>query len=866
MELDTHSPHPREPESRLTEIYARFRSELVSDIAYTLFFDLDGHSRQFLGKTMIRFELKHLVDDLSVDFSDGVVEKLRVNGRDIDANYNGSFIALDKEFLRNGPNSIIVWYRQPYSSDGAGLHRFTDPEDGRVYVYSHFEPYDANRAFPCFDQPDLKASYTLEVKAPANWHIISATPENEIEELADGKLWRFPESQKFSTYILPLHGGQFRVWENRSGKIPLRLYSRYSMARHVEVDDWFRFTQIGLDFFAAYFAMPFPYDKYDQLIVPEFNIGGMENVAAVTYNERYLKRGEYTAEDRETLADVLLHELSHMWLGDLVTPDWWNGLWLKESFATYMASLALAKGTEFENAWHTFFSGSKQRAYEADQWVTTHPVEVPVDDTRDAFAHFDAITYQKGASVLTQFAHYVGEDKFRDGIRLYLQRHAGQATTLEDFINAVSEVSGKDLTGWVNDWLKAAGLNTIQVQTESRGGTIRSLEIHQSAPVDYPVLREHRIQLGLYRIDPQRNEIEARSIAVTIAGQTSLIKSLEGESAPDLIFPNLEDWGYVKVRLDAESLRTLAAALRNFQDPFLKSMLWQTLWDMALDAVLPLSEYADLIRSHLPGEQDRRIVRQVTATAISTLNIMFRLRPQSEAALAHYGNYLESLAWQQINANESGSDLQKLWLDTYACLAHTTRGLTQLRELLDERVHRKVIVDQDRRWQIVSRLNEFDFEDAEEIAETESSNDGSDAGQRMFIATLAARPDMEMKLEWLDEIQHRKSPLPLARKRAAMQRLFPAHQQSFHKDLAEEILKSLKGVSDFGSDSFLSSYAQLIPVFGDPGCSELLEKYIRLSEGMHPILAKRLRVARQDNERLITIGKLLDQTVGAQKK
>lgn len=864
MELDTHNAHPREAESRLTEAYARFRSELLSDIAYTLFFDLDGHSRQFLGKTTIHFELKHLVDELSVDFSGGIVEKLRVNGRDIEPDYNGSFISMDREFLRNGPNSIIVWYRQPYSSDGAGLHRFTDPEDGRVYVYSHFEPYDANRAFPCFDQPDLKASYALEVKAPANWHIITATPENEIEELADGKMWRFPESQKFSTYILPLHGGQFRVWENRTGKIPLKLYARHSMARHVNLDDWFGFTQIGMDFFSAYFAMPFPYEKYDQLIVPEFNIGGMENVAAVTYNERYLKRGEYTAEDRETLADVLLHELSHMWLGDLVTPDWWNGLWLKESFATYMASLALATGTEFENAWHTFFSGSKQRAYEADQWVTTHPVEVPVDDTRDAFAHFDAITYQKGASVLTQFAHYVGQEKFRDGIRLYLQRHAGQATILEDFIKAVSEVSGRDLSGWVNDWLKTAGLNTIQAHTESRAGKIRNLEIHQSAPVDYPVLREHRLQLGLYQFDPQRNEIEARSIPFTIAGKTSLVKSLEGESTPDLIFPNLGDWGYVKVRLDPDSLRTLNGTLRHFQDPFLKSMLWQTLWDMARDAVLPLSDYADLIRNHLPGEKDRRIVRQVTATAISTLDIMFRLRPQSEVALTQYGNYLESLAWQQINAHESGSDLQKLWLDAYACLAHTTRGLTQLRELLDERVHRNVSVDQDRRWQIVSRLNEFDFEDAEEIAETESSNDGSDAGQRMFIATLAARPDMEMKLEWLDEIQHRKSPLPLARKRAAMQRLFPAHQQDFHKELAEAILKSLRGVSDFGSDSFLSSYAQLIPVFADADCSELLEKYIPISEGLHPILAKRLRVARQDNERLVAVGKLLDQAIGNQ--
>jgi aminopeptidase N len=866
MELDNTIAASRDSEGRLTEAYARYRSQLVSDVAYELFFDLDGFARQFLGRTMIHFELKELADNLSVDFSGGVIDKLRLNGRDIEPDYNGHFINLPREFLRKGPNSIILSYRQPYSSDGAGVHRFTDPEDGRVYVFSHFEPYDANRAFPCFDQPDLKARFTLEVKAPKDWQIVSAKRETGIQQLDDGRLWSFPQSECFSTYIFPLHGGQFQVWENRSGKVPLRLFARQSMSRHVNIDDWFGFTQIGLDFFGAYFAMPLPYEKYDQLIVPEFNIGGMENVGAVTYNERYIKRGEYTAEDRETLADVILHELSHMWLGDLVTPDWWNGLWLKESFATYMASVALASGTEFEHAWHTFFSGSKQRAYEADQWVTTHPIEVPVEDTRDAFAHFDAITYQKGSSVLTQFAHFVGQDKFRDAIRLYLQRYAGQATSLDDFIEVVSEVSGKSLSGWVNDWLKTAGLNTIQASWEDRSGKITSMALLQSAPRSHPVLREHRLQLGLYDLHDQSEEIRARTLPVTISGQASQIQALVGDKTPDLVFPNVDDWGYIKVSLDAKSLQTLKGKLRNFSDPFLKSMLWQTLWDMAQDATLPLNQYADLVRNHLPDERDRRIVRQVTASAIATLSILFRLQPSAQKALASYGNYLESLAWQQVNSNDPGSDLQKLWLDAYTGLAHTPRGLTQLRELMDERVHRHIDVDQDRRWQIVAKLNEFDFEDAEEVAEAESSGDGSDAGQRMFIATLAGRPDMEMKVEWLDEIQFRKSTLPLARKRAAMQRLFPAHQQGFHQELAEEILKSLPGVSDLNSDSFLASYAQLIPVFATPDCSALLEKYIRSSKGLHPILAKRLKVARQENERMIAIGKLLEESaVGNQE-
>jgi aminopeptidase N len=375
-------------------------------------------------------------------------------------------------------------------------------------------------------------------------------------------------------------------------------------------------------------------------------------------------------------------------------------------------------------------------------------------------------------------------------------------------------------------------------------------------------LREHQVQIGLYQVDKQRNTIHSRSLPVTIRGEETRISALDGEEEPSLVFPNFGDWGYLKVKLDPVSLNSLNTHLRLFQDPFLKSMLWQTLWDMARDATLPLNEYAELLRNHLPGEQDRRILSQVAATAVETLNILFRLQPSSAKALEEYGNYLESMAWQQVNSCDKGSDLQKLWLDTYTVMAHTQRGLTQLQELLNERIHRNIAIDQDRRWQIVARLNEFDFEDAEELAEIESSNDGSDAGQRMFIATLAGRPDMEMKLEWLDEIQHKKSPLPLARKRAAIQRLFPAHQQNLHSQLAEDILASLPKISETASDSLLSSYSMLIPVFGTAQCSDLLEEAIASSRGFHPILAKRLRVAKQENARVIAIGKLLEKSLG----
>jgi len=855
----------RDAEGLLTQEYARYRSARVSEVEYELEFDLDGHSREFLGLATVRFTLSDKLDPITVDFTGATIDGLRINGRDIEApDYNGWFITVPPDELRRGPNSVIVRYRQPYRNDGAGLHRFTDPEDGRVYLHTHFEPYDANRAFPCFDQPDLKASFTLKVKAPKPWIIVSALPEADIQELSDGKLWTFPKTPRFSTYIFPLHGGQYRSWEAKAGKIPLRLFARHSMAKHVNPDDWFDFTRKGMEFFQAYFDMPYPYEKYDQLIVPEFNIGGMENVAAVTYNERYVKRGGYSAEEREAIADVMLHELSHMWFGDLVTPDWWSGLWLKESFATYMGTLAQASATEFQSAWHTFFSASKQKGYEADQWPTTHPVDVPVEDTKYAFAHFDAITYQKGAAVLTQLAHYVGQDRFRDGVRLYLKRHAGGATELKDFISAVTEAAGKPLDTWEETWLRQAGLNTLKAGFACRGDRVKTMSIEQSCCGSHPTLREHRIQLGTYNIDKESGRVTTQAYPITVSGKQTRVADLEGEPCPDLVFPNHGDWGYIKVELDELSLEALKSDLGKFKECFVKSMFWQTLWDMARDAKLPLTEYAELLRRHLPGEEDRRILRQVNATAVATLDMMFRLQPASSSCLQTQGAQLESLAWTQLHEHEAGSDLQKLWLDAYTSMAHTNKGLDRLRSLLDERNQRRVKVDQDKRWQIVARLNEFDFEDAEELAEIESSNDGSDAGQRMFIATLAGRPDMEMKQEWVDELQLRRSPLPLARKRAAMLRLFPAHQKDFHVSLSEEILASLPDVSSYPSDAFLSSYSMLIPVLGDQTCADQLQNAISTLTGLHPILEKRLRVAEQENARQMAIGRLILASTGKQ--
>lgn len=365
--------------SYLEESYARIRSKQVSNVAYKLKFNLSGDKAEFSGQVEISFDLLNNKQDLTLDFSDGDVSRVNLNGQDIEIDYNSWFISIDRSMLTQGPQKIVVEFTHPYSKTGSGLYRFIDPEDERVYIYSDLEPYDANRIFPSFDQPDIKATYDMEVEVPSDWLVVTSRKETNVVDKGETKLWQFPISEKFSTYIFSLHAGHYHIWESKAGDIPLRLMARQALAEHVVIEDWFEITRQGFAFFQDYFEVDYPFHKYDQLIVPDFNSGAMENTGAVTFSERFIRRGSYTTEERERIANVILHEMAHMWFGNLVTMDWWNGLWLNESFATYMAYLSATEATEFNRAWHSFFSRTKRWAYNTDEQVTNHPIELPVD-------------------------------------------------------------------------------------------------------------------------------------------------------------------------------------------------------------------------------------------------------------------------------------------------------------------------------------------------------------------------------------------------------------------------------------------------------------------------------------------------------
>ena len=791
-------------EDALTFDQARQRKSRIGDVHYQLFFDLTSSQQYFSGSTLVRFELSDVESSLTIDLSGAQVDRVAINGVEVAAGYNGFFITLPATSLKAGSNEVQVEYRQDYGKDGTGLHRFTDPEDGLTYLYTYLWPYYANRLFPSFDQPNLKATFDLQVTAPAGWTVVSAAP-GEISESNDlVSSWTFATTPKMSTYIFSLHAGPYRMWEEMAGDVPMRLFARQSLAGYVAVEEWFEVTRGGLDFYARYFDIPYPFGKYDQLIVPDFNIGAMENIAAVTFSEDFVQRKASDRFEREGRAGVILHEMAHMWFGDLVTKDWWNGLWLNESFATLMANIALIESTEFTDAWHRFFTENKQNAYWKDSRVTTHPIEVPINSTADFFSVFDAITYQKGSSVLKQLAHFVGYENHRLGVSNYLKKHAYGNTTLQDFIDAQSETAGRNLDGWSQQWLYKAGFNELAAEIECKDGRLSRLAIRQSAPDEYPQLRQQKVQVALYRLN--QGSLSADSVFdVEIEAAVTLVNEAVGEICPLFAFPNHDDWGYARVILDDAAIEAIDGRIQQLEDPLARSMLIRALYDMSKSGRMPIRDYVVLAFKELQQESNIRVLAQLTGSISSSIKLLYRLRPESGAALAEILPVVEEGAWQLVT-RENDPDRARLWFNLLLGSSSGTVAQDRLRSLLDESVNLPAVqLSEDLRWKVLVKLSALGVSDYDFLLSSERERDPSDQGQKFAIAADASRPDSSVKQHWIKQVTDPESELGLAKQRYAIGALFPENQTGIQAEQLDTILQSLPGLSD-RDPYFLSSY------------------------------------------------------------
>ncbi len=850
----------RQASESLHADYAEMRAKQVSNVSYNLTVNIDNKSESFSGISTLNFELaKNNVNDLTIDFDEGTISSILVNGKPAKFEYEKWFITLPASELLAGKNIIEISYQRPYATDGSGFHRFVDPENGEVYLYTDFEPYDANRLFPHFDQPDLKATYALKVNAPSHWQIISATRETSITENGDTKHWTFPVSAKFSSYVFSLHAGNYAVWEDNFEDIPLRLFARQSLAEYVNTEEWFRPTKQSFAFFNKYFDVRYPFVKYDQVVAPDFNAGAMENVAAVTFNEGYIARGEKSTQAKMSLANVIAHEMAHMWFGDLVTMRWWNGLWLNESFATYMANLAIAEASDFENNWDVFYSGTKQWAYRSDDSVNTHAIELPVASTGEALSNFDGITYGKGASVLKQLPYYLGEENFRVGVSNYLKKFSYKNTDLDDFIGELGKAAGKDMQQWTQDWLYNAGLNTIKVDYQCADNKITQFTINQTAPDGYPTLREQKVQIGLYNLNDNAMTLTSAT-PVMYKGAKTQVSEVIGKTCPDLVYPNEADWGYVKVDLDDKSLTAVQNHINAIENTTMRLMLWQSLSDSVNDANLSAENFVNFAIANIAGETDYNVTRKIAGSLTSALGYLTtatRLKQKDYSALY---SEVEALYLSLLQQAEPGSDFQKLWYSRYVNVSKTSKHLANLQNILHGEMNFDgMTIDQDKRWTLVAKMNRYQHGNYQALLKAEQENDKSDTGVKNAIYAEVLRPEPAIKDKWFNVVINNPEQLKLSTLRYIMWGLFPSEQRVLQAPYKARILAHIPTLNQGSDLSLLESFTStMLPAQCTPESEQELADLITQYQGMKPQALKSVKATHQNIGRCIKALKLLN--------
>ena len=846
----------------LSQEDAAARSARVSNVDYVLDFTLTG-KESFAGTTTATFDLKDTDAALTLDLDKATVKSVTVNGKPVEARYNGWFITIAPQDLAKGRNTVTVAYERLHSTNGEGLHRMVDPVDGRVYTYSHFEPAAAHQMFAVFDQPDLKATYSVTVTAPADWTVVTTTRETAVADAGAGKRWTFKTSKKLSPYNFSLHAGPYKVWEDNSARYPMRLFARQSVASQVTPEDWFRYTKAGLVFFDEYFGIPYQFEKYDQLLVPDFLYGAMENAGAVTFAEAgFMYKAAMTAEQKQRLAAVIMHEMAHQWFGDLVTMKWWNGLWLNESFASFMGTLATAEATEFKDAWQAFYQTGKQAAYVQDQKVTTHPIEVPVPSSANAFDNIDAITYSKGASTLKQLRHLLGEETFRKGVHNYLVKYQWRNATLQDFIGSLGEAAGRDLGGWTREWLYQPGVNTIEASYTCSGGKgggkIAGFTLGQSAPSKaLPTLREQRVQVAAFKLDGGKLSL-VRNEPVTYKGAETAVPALNGAACPDLVYPNYQDWGFAKVQLDKRSFETARSSLSQVEDPLLRAMLWQSLWDGVRDAKLPLNEFIKVALNNAPQEKDYTLLGDVVGKIVASKGYLDAMN-LNDAYAKQTARALEDMAWQGVVAHKGNDNFQRRWFGAYLNLASSDEALARLAGLLDGNAATEGLqVNQDQRWAIIGRLNRYNYRGAAALVEAEQARDKSDTGQGAAVAAIASRPDAKTKAEWLATIEDLKTRLPFSRVRTAMHSIYPAEQGKLGEQSAARRLASLPALDKAAGPVFMRSYAtSLIPAGCTPQSVQRLQRAADQMKDLSAFTRRSLLDTLQEDQRCVAIKKAM---------
>ncbi|MDT3440496.1 MULTISPECIES: aminopeptidase N [unclassified Pseudofrankia] len=730
--------------NNLTRDEASARARLLNVSSYDVELDLTTGHETFASTTTVTFTATEPGATTFIELAAPAVREIALNGVALDPAevFDGDRITLAN--LAES-NRLVVAADCAYSRTGEGLHRFVDPVDEAVYLYTQFETYDAHRMYACFDQPDLKASFTLSVTAPADWKIISNGPVAAVTEAAIGvRVIRFLQTPVMSTYITALVAGPYHEVRDHHDGIDLGLYCRRSLAEFLDPAELFEITRQGFDFYHRVFDYRYPFGKYDQLFVPEFNAGAMENAGCVTFLEDYVFRAKVTEARRERRAETILHEMAHMWFGDLVTMRWWDDLWLNESFATYMSVLAQVDSTRFTNGWTTFANAEKAWAYRQDQLSSTHPIVADAVDMDAVRTNFDGITYAKGASVLKQLVAWVGQEEFLAGLRSYFRAYEFGNTELRDLLDELEKSSGRKLTAWSRDWLETTGVNTLRPRFETdSSGLFTAFDVVQepasSPPTASQTLRPHRVAIGLYDRDEKGDLVRRERVELDVVGELTEVAKLVGARRPELLLVNDDDLTFAKIRLDDDSLRTLVSDIGKVRASLPRTLCWAAAWDMTRDAELAARDYVQLVLSGADAEDDIGVVQTLLARAALTLDSYGDPANRSAALRA-----LCARAEELMRAAPGGSDLQLVFTTTFA-QAEDPGQVEKIRAIFEGRdVIEGLALDTELRWTLLTQLVARGVYGDAEI-DAELARDATAAGEKRAATARSARPTPDAK-------------------------------------------------------------------------------------------------------------------------
>jgi aminopeptidase N len=806
--------------SNLTRDEARERAELISVGSYQVELDLAVSEETFRSVTAVSFSCSRPGESTFIELAAPAVTEITLNGEPV------TLDAFDGDRIRlaslAADNELRVVADCAFSRTGEGLHRFTDPVDKDIYLYSDLETSDAHRIYACFDQPDLKATFELTVIAQDDWKVISnMTPDTAAQPAGPGiTRWHFPPTPVLSIYITAIAAGPYHEVTSVHDGIPLGLYCRQSLAAYLDPEELFEITRQGFDFYHQAFGVRYPFGKYDQLFVPEFKAGAMENAGCVTFVEEYVFRSRVTDSQRQDRAETILHEMAHMWFGDMVTMKWWDDLWLNESFATWASLVAMTQATRWPDAWTSFANGSKAYAYRQDQLSSTHPIAADIPDIDAVEVNFDGITYEKGASVLKQLVAYVGQDNFLAGVRDYFGKHAWGNATLTDLLGSLElQAAGRDLAAWSKSWLETAGVNTLRPSFDvGPDGTFTRFAVEQEAAASHPELRAHRIAIGLY--DRADGRLSRRHrVETDIAGAVTEVPELAGQARPDVILLNDDDLTYAKIRLDEYSLRRVISGISEFADPMPATLCWAAAWDMTRDAEMSTQDFLALVCAGAPSITQVAVLERVLMMAGQAVR-GFADPAWRPAAAEQFDQTLRG--W--LLAAKAGSDHQLAYARALAAAATTRASLDLLAGLLDgSAAVDGLAVDTELRWQFLHRLVSRGAAGPDAV-QAELDADHTDAGERHAQTCLASIPTAAAKAQAWAAITG--GGLPNATFRASLRGFADADQDELLAPYAEQFFAALPDMWADGA----SDMAQFFTKVGYPA-SQVSQQAIDATNG-----------------------------------